>query len=207
MEDRRSDRRVRKTKQLLRQSLAALLGEKPLSEITVKELTDRADVNRGTFYCHYRDIYDLKDQVERELFEELMAVIDTYTTDTLRQGLRPILADVFRFLKRNGDFVLVMLRPDSQSGSRTGNVFLDRIRAEIFRRGLQEWQDLYGFQDSAQWEYYLDFVVAGCVALLQSWAKNGMRETPEEMAALSEQLILRGIRQQPPALGGRHRRR
>ncbi len=193
MGEQRADRRVRKTKQLLQRSLAALLAEKPLSEITVKELTDRADVNRGTFYCHYRDIYDLKDQMEGELFEELVSVIDSYTADTLRQGLRPLMADVFRFLRRNGDFALVMLRPDSQSGSKTGNVFLDRIRAEIFRRGLQDWQELYGFQDSAQWDYYLDFVVAGCVALLQSWAKKGMREAPEEMAALSEQLILRGI--------------
>ncbi len=41
------DRRIRKTKQVLRQSFASLLAEKPLEDITVKELTERADINRG----------------------------------------------------------------------------------------------------------------------------------------------------------------
>ena len=95
------DRRIRKTKQLLRQSFASLLAEKPLEDITVKELTERADINRGTFYCHYKDIYDLKDQIERELFDEFVAVIDGYGVDNLRRELQPVMVDVFRFLQRN----------------------------------------------------------------------------------------------------------
>ena len=63
-----TDRRIRKTKQRLRQSLTELLAQKPLSKITVQELTERADVNRGTFYSHYKDISDMKEQIERELF-------------------------------------------------------------------------------------------------------------------------------------------
>ena len=61
------DRRVRKTKNQLRQGLARLMLEKSLKEITVKELTDLVDMNRGTFYLHYRDIYDLYAQIEAEL--------------------------------------------------------------------------------------------------------------------------------------------
>ena len=53
------DRRVRRTRAQLRQALTALLREKDLKDITVRELTDRADVNRGTFYSHYQDVYDM----------------------------------------------------------------------------------------------------------------------------------------------------
>lgn len=180
------DRRIRKTKQLLRQSFASLLAEKPLEDITVKELTERADINRGTFYCHYKDIYDLKDQIERELFEEFVAVIDGYGVDNLRRELQPVMVDVFRFLQRNREFSMVL------SAYKTDNLFFAWVRSEIFRRGLSEWQRIYGFQDSLQWDYYLDFVVAGCVTMLQSWIKREMRETPEEMGALAARFILYG---------------
>ena len=51
------DRRVRKTKTQLENGLAGLLREKAINEITVTELTERVDINRSTFYLHYRDIY------------------------------------------------------------------------------------------------------------------------------------------------------
>ena len=95
------DRRVRKTKALLRESLQRLLLEKPLREITVKELTEAADVNRGTFYSHYRDIYDLRDQIEEELFQEFVSMMDSYPADKLRRGLRPVFTAVFPFVLRN----------------------------------------------------------------------------------------------------------
>ncbi|MCI8537086.1 MAG: TetR/AcrR family transcriptional regulator [Oscillospiraceae bacterium] len=183
------DRRVRKTKALLRESLQRLLLEKPLREITVKELTEAADVNRGTFYSHYRDIYDLRDQIEEELFREFVSMMDSYPADKLRRGLRPILTDVFRFILRNAGTGAVLFGPAVYSG------FLDRIKAELHRRVGEEWQGLYGFQGSAQWNYYLEFVVAGCIALLQTWTGKGMRETPEEMAAMAERFILFGLRE------------
>ena len=180
------DRRIRKTRQVLRQSFASLLAEKPLEDITVKELTERSDINRGTFYCHYKDIYDLKDQIERELFDEFVAVIDGYGVDNLRRELRSVMTDVFRFLQRNKEFGTII------SAYKTDSLFFAWVRSEIFRRGLSEWQRIYGFQDSIQWDYYLDFVVAGCVTMLQSWIQKGMRESPEEMGALSERFILYG---------------
>ena len=65
------DRRVRRTKAQLRQALTELLREKDLRSITVRELTERADVNRGTFYAHYKDIYDMLEQCEAQLFDSL----------------------------------------------------------------------------------------------------------------------------------------
>ena len=53
------NRSVRNTKRKLNQSLIQLMGEKQITQISVKELTELADVNRGTFYFHYTDIYDM----------------------------------------------------------------------------------------------------------------------------------------------------
>ena len=65
------DRRVRKTKKQLRSALTSLLLEKDISRITVRDVADRADVNRGTFYAHYSDVYDLLRQLEDDLLTHL----------------------------------------------------------------------------------------------------------------------------------------
>ena len=61
------DRRVRRTKHLIKQSLIELMYEKPFKDITVTDITKRADLNRGTFYLHYIDIYDLLSKIENEI--------------------------------------------------------------------------------------------------------------------------------------------
>ena len=73
--EKKEDRRVRRTKKLLSQGLIELMQHKQVKDITVRELADLVDVNRGTFYLYYRDIFDLLEQLEEELFEQLNAVI------------------------------------------------------------------------------------------------------------------------------------
>lgn len=54
-----TDRRIQKTQDLLRHALRSLIGEKPYDSIVVKEILDRANVGRSTFYAHFRDKDDL----------------------------------------------------------------------------------------------------------------------------------------------------
>ena len=65
---RTEDRRVKRTKRILRECLFALLEEKSIDEITVKELTEAADINRSTFYFYYNDINDIMMQIQNEIF-------------------------------------------------------------------------------------------------------------------------------------------
>lgn len=65
-----ANRSVRQTKKRLSDALVALLLEKPAQAITVRELTARAKVSRGTFYFHYTDISDLLHQLEQEQVEQ-----------------------------------------------------------------------------------------------------------------------------------------
>ena len=63
------DRRVKRTKKVLKDCLFELLENKTIDEITVKELTEKADVNRSTFYFYYKDINDMMMQIQNEIFE------------------------------------------------------------------------------------------------------------------------------------------
>ncbi|MEG2643479.1 MAG: TetR/AcrR family transcriptional regulator, partial [Eubacterium sp.] len=75
MAEKKEDRRVRKTKRQLRQALTELLKEKPIQEIKVREIADLIDINRGTFYQHYRDICEMLLQIEDELFSQFNQIL------------------------------------------------------------------------------------------------------------------------------------
>ena len=182
-----ADRRVRRTKALLRQALIALMAEKRVQDITVTELAALADVNRGTFYGHYKDVYDMVDCLEGELMAEFTALLDAYTADDLRPGLRPILRDIFTFIGRNADVCSVFFWAQGKHD------FFQRMKDAVYTKVLREWGQLYGLSQASGGDYFLSFLVAGTVGLVQTWGSKSSRETPDQMAELAERLILNGL--------------
>ena len=70
------DHRVRVTRTLIRKAFTDLLAKKPIESISVKELCQAAGINRGTFYAHYRDLYDLRSHMEDELIADLQQALE-----------------------------------------------------------------------------------------------------------------------------------
>ena len=189
MERATPDRRIRRTKAQLYAALNQLLAEKPPEEITVTELTRLADVRRGTFYSHYKDVPDMVEQMEAELFAEFAQLMDAYSAKELRQGLGPILEDVFSYIRRSfGPVPIHALKADP--------AFLARFKGLLREKVTREWNGLYSFTDTEQREFYLTFLVGGVVGLIQLWMEGGRTESPQKMAALTESLILHGIQPQ-----------
>ena len=175
------DRRVRKTRAVLKQSLIALMKEKSINHITVKELCEKSDINRGTFYLHYRDVFDLFEQVEMEFFNNLKEVLDESKKDIV--SLKDThLEPMFRFILDNNAFFLVML-------SEHGDLSVTRqLFKYIYDRVIQ----IYG-KESAMVEHCYFFIVYGCVGLILNWLNTGAKESPATMASLAENIILNGI--------------
>ena len=186
-EHRGDDRRVRRTRAQLRRALTQLLAEKELRSITVRELTDRADVNRGTFYAHYRDIYDLMERLENEFFTELHQRLPRYTPQQLRGDLTPVLEDVLRLVAENRDLLPSLL--DAGSADR----FFARLSEVIFDMYRRQWGLVYSLGDGAEVNYCLSFVVSGMMGLVRAWARQGFQESPAAIAALAGRLIRSGL--------------
>ena len=84
---RKTDRRVLKTKRAIRNAFAQLLSQKPLNEITVKDLSAAADINRKTFYNYYRDIHQVVDEIENEIVSAFESAIqDVDVSSDLRKS-------------------------------------------------------------------------------------------------------------------------
>jgi AcrR family transcriptional regulator len=182
------DRRVRKTKLLLRNGVAELLKSKPIQDIRVREITELVDISRGTFYLHYKDVYDMIEKIENEMIEEFNQLILSRELDSENEHTYSVLTDIFQYLADNSTISSVLL-------SNNGNItFLNKLKHVIQVNCLSDWINKFITQSSNFNEYYYSFVISGYLGIFETWLKNDMRETPEEMAILSERLIENGLK-------------
>ena len=181
----KEDRRVRRTKKLLTQALTQLLQEKQINEITVKELTDLADMNRGTFYLYYKDIFDMLEKIEDGLFEALDEIVSLHEHDDVSHQTTPILLDLFHFIEENQEMCRVLLSPHGDMN------FLHRLNQVVREKCLQMWPNEEDKKD-ATFEYHYSFVVYGCVGVFRAWLNGNCQEPAEKMAEMADAMIRRG---------------
>lgn len=187
MNDSGDDRRVRKTKKALRQGLMALLGKKSLKDISVRELTDAADLHRGTFYIHYKDIYDLYDKICAESLGEVGSIFDQHPPEELMSSPCGLIRDIMEYAAENRDLCRTMLGP-------RGDQNLVRELCRILEeKCLHDWSILFPEQGFGRRDYLCGYVVTGCMGVVRHWAEGGMAESPQEMAALLEQITHQGL--------------
>ena len=156
------DRRVRKTKRALREGLAELMMNKDLRSITVRELTDRVDIHRATFYAHYKDIYDLYNQMEDMIVDELAAIVGdlSLSDEKFFEALIGYVYDNAKicrmFLDRNGN-----------------RSFLDRVSDFLEDKYIEIWKMELDKQDlPEEWYFKASYHVKGCLALIGRWAER-----------------------------------
>ena len=183
----KEDRRVRRTKKLLTQALTELLQKKQVNEITVKELTDLADMNRGTFYMYYKDIFDMLEKIEDELFQKLDVIAQTHEHGDPTQQVKPLLLDLFRFIEENQEVCRVLLSPNGDMN------FLHRLYEAIRERSLEIWKDQMGSLGEKEFDYRYSFVIFGCAGMIRAWVNRSCQETDMQMAELADRMIRRGI--------------
>lgn len=176
----RPDRRVRRTKALLLQGLIRLMGEKDIKDISVRELSDLVDINRGTFYLHYSDIYDMLAQLEDELFEEFHAILDRTLNPESGVLSHNTLLEIFSFLERHLELARVMMGPHGDL------TFVNRMKDLVKDR-------IYSILESQQatedYPYIESFIVSGFVGVIEAWLNHPAPPSPREMDALCRRMV------------------
>lgn len=182
-----SDRRIRKTQNALKSALAHLMLHKRVKDISVKELTELADVNRGTFYLHYKDVFDLLEQSENDLLVELHDTIGKLDENMVSDDPTCIFEGVYDLCKVNSGFVRILI------GENGDIKFLNKLKAIVREKCLTDWSFIVRKQGINQFDVYYAFVVGGCISLLQYWFSSGMNETPHELAVITGELLSGGL--------------
>ena len=181
----KTDRRVRRTRALLQQSLIRLMAEKEIKDITVKELTDLADITRGTFYLHYSDIYDILRSMEHEMFVEFNEILNRSLSPD-KKGAAPesLLTDIFSLLERHRDMAKVMMGPHGDYAF--VNHLKDLVKERIYR-------DLAQKKSGCEYDYAEAFAVSGCVGVVETWLFHPAPLPPGSIAKICCNMLVRGV--------------
>lgn len=180
MEDNKVDRRVRKTKNVLRLCLTKLMSEKKIDNITVKELTDLADVNRSTFYLYYKDIFDMLEQIEAEMLRDFSRAFEKLNKETNNyMSLLSFFTHIFEYVQNNADMCKILLAPEGDYR------FIEKFRDAII-------QSKPPFDESVskiKIHYLRPFIISGCIGVIQQWLMDDLNVSPKEMAMIITDMI------------------
>ena len=172
------------TKRALEASLKHLLLQKPLSRITVTDITEDCGINRMTFYYHFKDIYDLVEWCCQEDAGRALAGKKTY--ETWQQGL----LQIFEAVRDNKPFILNVYRSVSREQVETylykvTYALLDGV-VEEQARGMSVRQEDRAFL-ATLYQYMF-------VGLMLDWIKSDMKEDPQAIVSRLELAIHGNIR-------------
>lgn len=183
-----NDHRSRVTRMLIRRAFTQLLGSMPPERISVKLLCEQAGINRGTFYAHYDDVYDLLGQLEEEMLEDLRrALAPLMPMGEAPDDLAAVTAAVFQCLKDNSDLCTVTL------GDYGDKAFLNRLLSLGRSACMSVYSRCFSQATPQQLEYYYAFASSGCIGLLRKWMEEGMSTPAGEMARMAERLMRTGM--------------
>lgn len=111
------DRRTRKTQQAIHAAFAELLLDKNIKDITVKELCEKADINKSTFYLHYKDIYHCAECLMNSVVDKTIEIIELYDLTELITHMPEIVEKILSIFREDRNLYVPFLNSPRHSFS------------------------------------------------------------------------------------------
>lgn len=186
------DRRIVRSKRALRCALVKLMEQQSFDTISVNDLCECADLNRGTFYNHYKDKESLLLAWEDEVIADLeclrldlekISLMELFEALSAQKPL-PQLVALFEYLKTQGAFLHVVLseRGDGRFSARLRDcICVDFVWSVLHEKYRQDPTPLV--------DYYVSFYANAYLGIIEHWIAGSMKESPEEMAQIALRLF------------------
>ncbi|KGK87753.1 MULTISPECIES: TetR/AcrR family transcriptional regulator [unclassified Clostridium] len=188
-----SDKRSLQTKKIIKDTLSDLIEEKGFNEISVTDLTRRANINRGTFYLHYADKYDLLEQVEEELIKEIqehtknLDCLDLLNINLVSDS-DPFTIKLLEYIKENASFIKAILGP---KGDPMFRIKLKKlIEANLFEKQLSS--EYNPGNMLVEEEYFISYVLSAHLGVIMHWLENDLEKSPRDIALMLSKLSMLG---------------
>jgi len=189
----RHERRRRETRRQLMRATLELVLEKGYGAVTVQDVTDRADLGRGTFYIHFKD----KDEVLWTLFHELFAQLEAQAHARLDRGAPQVeyhgLLNIFEHAEQNRDLYRVLF--GSQGSALLSSRAQDHL-AEAFLSDIRQAPRPPAVDFDLPQEFEAQLLTGIISRLLRWWLETPNRYSARQMATMTYQAL---YRKQPPS--------
>ena len=182
------DRRVVRTRQMLREALISLILERGYDKLTVNDITIRADLRRATFYLHYDDKEDLLLATLQETFDDLVRQLEPVASSDGLSGKTDISTYevIFQHVAENSRLYRAIL------GGQAGAAIARRIRAYLAQHVLRGLRPVASDDLLVPANVLANYIAGAEVALIQWWLESDMPYSAQAMAGMAQQMLLHG---------------
>ncbi len=174
MKEKKMDRRVKYTLTALKEAMIELLQEQHISKISVVSLCKVADVNRSTFYTHFKDQYDLLQYITEEALNNIQMYLSALNRKNKKSISILALDQILDYVKENADVFNALLSDNGDSDIQHKVMSMMEIVSP---------HDYLDFDERTK-DYYILFQINGCISILQKWLQDDTPESTEEMSRL-----------------------
>lgn len=181
-----TDRRVLRTKKNIRQAFLHLLSEKSLSQITVKELSNLADINRKTFYMYYSNIEDILAELEDELVLKLVHVFEKELFQKEMFDSYSFFENLNHTIQKDIDLYRILNHSDLLPHliQRAKNALI-----EVFFRKYNISAD----SDNERYILYAEYAASGILSMYTKWFSRDFHMSLEELTRTAAEITLYGL--------------
>ncbi|QHA01186.1 TetR/AcrR family transcriptional regulator [Dehalobacter restrictus] len=183
------------TKRIFMDAFIALNHDKMIDKMSIKELCNRVGLNRGTFYLHFQDIYDLREQIENELLNGMKEIFLEFSKDIIiikdPHIARNAFSSILAYIQKHHLYFEALLGP-------TGDIsFINKIKNYV-KLLLVDNLLLRDKENNINKDYYeliLEYGLSANVGIIMYWMKNGMKIPIDELVTLYNELMFNGLAQ------------
>jgi AcrR family transcriptional regulator len=168
----KTDARIRYTKRVIWEQFFNILKTTPLNKVSIKDICDRAEINRATFYRYYDDAFDLMGKIQDELVESFRL----YARDIKGQSIEKGVEVMLNAVKSNSEIYTILSSGNGDPG------FISKIVSKSFEGFKDEMAKRMPALTGRQVEWFYTFIAQGCIAIVIDWVKGGMKESPAEVS-------------------------
>lgn len=178
------DRRVQRTHRLLKQGLAELMLEKNFKDISVKEITDRVQLNRSTFYLHFADTHELLYRLENDTLAEVKEMILAHSEEiVMDRSLIPVFGPLLDYITSNYRVC------DALFNHSVSDNFTKEIYEIFYTYGVYLIHQKYPHAPKNILDCTVHFLIYGLIGLLRKWFDHEMSISKQEMLQLANRLV------------------
>lgn len=178
------DPRVRRTRRMLREALVSLMLEKDFASITIKDITERADLAYITFFRHFESLDKLLMDVLDEGLSELLVHIETLAKQSDTSALETEGRLIFEYIEQKADLFRILFK--SQSVTRVRKKVVQNIAA-IFQKSCIP---LANSRSQVTIAITSNHIATSLLALIEWWLDNRMKPVPTQMGKVYKSLII-----------------
>lgn len=177
-----TDLRVQRTKKVLKDQFKEMFLKMDYEKITIKELCEKAMINRRTFYLHYNSIDDILSEILEEMAEEFLEYTKDYDHFANPQK---IVRDYFIFTNERPLF-------EKLNNNLDYNYLREAINRKVRHNGKQNFESALNY-DEFTTKILATFLNSATVSMYKLWCEEGKKQPMEEVIKTAAQLIENGI--------------